>query len=1034
MPTAFLKLPLELLREILSHLSLEDVLSLTSSCKSLSYLGCDSELQLYRTRIREAGLRDCPPPDGLSIRKRLAALRRLESAWDGPVISTDPAVVDIEDADADSRVLVVEDFYIDMNALADTRTDSCGYRYLDLRSSLQQEDVRSVCYTFQQNVGLLCYAFAITKYNLFAVVIEAPWLSDYAALQLLNFHDGQPHPFSARPIKITDEIFCIAKMHIIEDQILIVMTRDFPERPKSWMTLVDGSSRHYLNDIVIVSHDTIALVNPVDSTLELGRLDSATATLHVLRTLCLPPAHSELSLFRASTGPSPLTTAPRRSSSAPPPHISSSSSSSSSPPALFCEDPGRAITSVALHYTATGGTPSHEEWAEPDEHARALLITRRSALRRLAAGRTAQAHTPWCAWGPAAARVLWLAGNGNGGGSVAGHGFGAHATLHERLFLFAGNAHAHAHAPGPAPPPAVAVAQLDFNVHRIRRGVHERERRACAAGRDPRCERKRGTCTGEGERDEYGDDGGGGGERDNGGGGGGGSFTVEDMGLLYRQTSIALPDDSDAFFGTDRIVRVMSQSGKRSARRGACAQESDHSSNDGLKVPRFHPGGEGVVRLQGVWLSNVQLQYGVLLMNVDTEQYPRWAHRKIGCRGCLDVMSISIHLDTLSDLRVVQNDCVLEKSKGDVEAPESETRITIWKAGDGDGGASVRCPMQGPMTQQGTRERAMDSLYLLAKDSQASKREFLPNRCGVLKRRLCNMKVGDYQSRGMRVQKGNANSGAPVQARGQGARTKHRLRERAHAGAKRSTGNGTGMHAGAEADVQGGKMAGAGATAVSRRADSKGVAVPEQAQGRARQRKRSLRVRFGMDGFGFTAYLSNLKFGKSHQGLRIELEFGNNIYKALRDAVTPHGQKVTSLCQLGARHQSRTRQGSPAERSLSHESSPITGISTHHLGSREQVRIKPSARRQEMSPGGAAKPNTQYHFAHHFCPGASGRVRTAFDGPQAKAKKWGVGTRARTHAKSGGLGLDILMQSTPSCASPRAVVPKVGDGKTPNCM
>jgi hypothetical protein len=159
--------------------------------------------------------------------------------------------------------------------------------------------------------------------------------------------------------------------------------------------------------------------------------------------------------------------------------------------------------------------------------------------------------------------VLWPAGNGNdngggGGGSVAGHGFGAHATLHERLFLFAGNAHAHASGPGPAPtpPPAVAVAHLDFNVHRIRRGVHERERRACAAGRDPQCDRKRGTCTGEGEGDEYGD-GGGGGERDNGGGGGGGCFTVEDMGLLYRQTSIGLPDESDAFFGTDRIVRVM---------------------------------------------------------------------------------------------------------------------------------------------------------------------------------------------------------------------------------------------------------------------------------------------------------------------------------------------------------------------------------------------------------------------------------------------------------------------------------------------
>ena len=205
MPTAsLLQLPLELVRAIISHLSLGDILSLERSCKFLSHMVCEPDLQLYHSHMREAGLRDRPPPEGLSVRERLAALRRwesaLESAWDadqtddndedeevvedevednrgdifaGASDSAIQRVVEIEDSDPDSRVLVVEDFYVEMHALADSRADSCGYKYLDLRSSpLQREDVRMVRHDFGQKVGLLCYAFAIKKYNVFAVLIE----------------------------------------------------------------------------------------------------------------------------------------------------------------------------------------------------------------------------------------------------------------------------------------------------------------------------------------------------------------------------------------------------------------------------------------------------------------------------------------------------------------------------------------------------------------------------------------------------------------------------------------------------------------------------------------------------------------------------------------------------------------------------------------------------------------------------------------------------------------------------------------------
>jgi hypothetical protein len=200
---ALLRLPLELLREIMSHLSLDDIMSLKRSCGPLSQMVYEPALRSYHSRMREAGLRDRPPPDGLSIRERLAALVRWESAWDNAYmsISADPAaqqqdqqqqqVVEITGCDPDSRVLVVEGFYVEMHPLADGRADGCGYRYLDLaRSSLSQEDVCSVWHAFQQRVGILCYAFAIEKYDLFAVLIEYVDCSRCASIPLLTGPPG----------------------------------------------------------------------------------------------------------------------------------------------------------------------------------------------------------------------------------------------------------------------------------------------------------------------------------------------------------------------------------------------------------------------------------------------------------------------------------------------------------------------------------------------------------------------------------------------------------------------------------------------------------------------------------------------------------------------------------------------------------------------------------------------------------------------------------------------------------------------------
>lgn len=307
----------------------------------------------------------------------------------------------------------------------------------------------------------------------------------------------------------------------------------------------------FLNDIVILSHDTIALVNPTNHTLELCRLDTTAAILHKLRTLKLPPIHNDLVLFRISTAHS--------TSTDPPPSRTSPSLPSfpSTPAALFYEDSERAITCIALHYTTkTNSCWSNGEWFYPDECARDFLVTRRSALCLLAAAGDgddaaqaqaidAPAHTPWCAWGPAVeARVLSPVVRG------------AHATLHERIFVSGGG----------------MLEHFDFNPHRARGALGGRERElglercAFAPGIESHCWGKGGAWVGEGEGHGVGDGyegegvDGGDGARENGGARGGdwdwdGAFSAGE--LPYRSTMVVLPGESDVYFGVDRFVRVV---------------------------------------------------------------------------------------------------------------------------------------------------------------------------------------------------------------------------------------------------------------------------------------------------------------------------------------------------------------------------------------------------------------------------------------------------------------------------------------------
>ena len=194
-----------------------------------------------------------------------------------------------------------------------------------------------------------------------------------------------------------------------------------------------------------------------------------------------------------------------------------------------------------------------------EEQARVLLVTRPSALIVLAAA-AQNAHvrvrTPWRTWSNSTARVLRLARAG------ADHGFGTHATSHERLFLFSRKTLTSTTS---ATTGTVTVMHLDFNPHRVSRS-HARPRTstssdiqecyyACprAVGYNTLCNNRKcgdrageGGCGFHGYEQERGE----GQENET-------DVTVEE--LPYRQTRIALSDDSVAYFGTDRFVFVKSK-------------------------------------------------------------------------------------------------------------------------------------------------------------------------------------------------------------------------------------------------------------------------------------------------------------------------------------------------------------------------------------------------------------------------------------------------------------------------------------------
>jgi hypothetical protein len=195
-----------------------------------------------------------------------------------------------------------------------------------------------------------------------------------------------------------------------------------------------------------------------------------------------------------------------------------------------------------------------------EEQARVLLVTRHSALLALAtAAQNAQAYarTPWRTWSSDTAHVLRPVG------AATSYGFGMHATSYERLFLFSRKTPA-SFASSATIVNTMTVAHLDFNPHRV---SHPRISRASssssvhqgccarprAVGPNTLCKSdwKRGDCAGESghgcreqepvDEDEDVDE---------------DDVTVKE---LPYQTKVTLPDDSDVYFGTDRIVFVRSR-------------------------------------------------------------------------------------------------------------------------------------------------------------------------------------------------------------------------------------------------------------------------------------------------------------------------------------------------------------------------------------------------------------------------------------------------------------------------------------------
>ncbi|KAI0266972.1 hypothetical protein BC834DRAFT_871944, partial [Gloeopeniophorella convolvens] len=398
-----------ILSQILSYLPVVDILACKATCNSFRlWLDDDIQLRQYCTLIRENGLVDTPPPEGLHINSRQLVnlntpgepLAQLHFEHNNRLVSS-------------TDWFIVDGFFVELFSLSIPQR-YCSYHYLNLHSSsMQQEGICSVR-LFDLPPGhaqpiCMSIAFAIEQSNLTAVISrDSPSRGPAAlALHLVDFSHGGPHPLAAIPIirMLGANPHAKAQIQIFGDHILAIIMGHHSDGYVERISLVHWRSgsvkvlretgKHkmgYAPCLIVVSPDIVALVREApENALELCKLDTTSSTLKTLRVLELPPVHDTVELRPYGTSHSMST-----QFIADPPALDSARLRRASR-GLFHYDPAQSIICINISYQRDPGTtPPSMSYTQP-----VSFVIHRRALLGLStgAGRPSLSRLTWDEWG-----------------------------------------------------------------------------------------------------------------------------------------------------------------------------------------------------------------------------------------------------------------------------------------------------------------------------------------------------------------------------------------------------------------------------------------------------------------------------------------------------------------------------------------------------------------------------------------------------------------------------------------------------------
>ncbi|KAI0265428.1 hypothetical protein BC834DRAFT_879387 [Gloeopeniophorella convolvens] len=403
---ALLSLPVEIIIQILTQLSLEDVAACKACCRRLSCLITESPHLQYLIRAWRSGVEPDFPFPGLSLPDHFQALRRWEEAWLRLEMSDSPATCAF-----DTHKKIGYNLYGDMLiALRRARTPLFstrpGYSYIDLHS--QENGARPVAQwthvDFSADGHPRRFGAALDEDLLVVAIARHQRYELTLIFRFYQLSTGGLHPMALRQemeIGLEGNLWdCTMTLEVAGDYAALMITQMWDARQCERLFLVDWkrgyiscirSSKQptYAPVLAFLDKKTLLFAQREKFALEICKLEGGwPPKLQSLCVLLLPSLRAEV--FDIVILPQKGDTSPCSPSSA------LSHTSSRSP---FRTSPRSSI----IGFNVSMRCDLEQEGFVTPQRGFSFWTHRRTLLRM---ARTAEGVVPWNEWGPQSTR--WI--------------------------------------------------------------------------------------------------------------------------------------------------------------------------------------------------------------------------------------------------------------------------------------------------------------------------------------------------------------------------------------------------------------------------------------------------------------------------------------------------------------------------------------------------------------------------------------------------------------------------------------------------